>query len=60
MFACTLLMLIETNSPCLNVRYSCVYGRKAHVSVYAIRAYADELPVFACTLFVRVPSNSPC
>ena len=60
MFPCTLFVLMRTNSPSLCVRYSCGCGRIALVCVYAIRADAEEWPVFACRLLVLMRTNSPC
>ena len=68
MFACTLFVRMRTVSHCFLLRYCCVYGRRARLCVYAIRAYicgrialvcvnairedADEYPVSACRLLV--------
>jgi len=59
-FDYTLFVRMWKNSPCLRVRYSFVCGRITRVCVYAIRAYADEEPVFACTLFLRMRNNCLC
>ena len=60
MLACTVFVRVRVNSPCLRVRYSYGCRRIACVCVNAIRAEAEEWPVFACTLFVRVRQNSQC
>ena len=58
MFACTLFMPTRTNSPCLDIRYSCGCGRISRVYVFAILADTDESLMFACTLVVRNRTNS--
>jgi len=58
MFECTLFMPMRTNSPCLDVRYSCGCGRITGVYVYAILADTDESLMFACTFVVRNRTNS--
>jgi len=50
---------MRMNRPGLRVLYSCGCGRIAHVCVYAIRADADEQPVFARPLFLCLGSNNP-
>ena len=73
MFACTLIVWIRTNRPCLQKplfvcmrtnsscllqRNSYLYGRIARVCVYAVLAYADKEAMFACTLFLCMRTNS--
>ena len=58
LFACTLFVLMRLNSPCLLVGYSCGCERIALICVYAIRADADEQPVFARQLLVFMHTNS--
>ena len=58
MFACTLFVLMRSNSPSLRLRYSCVCGGIALVSVYVIFADTVDDPVFLSTLLVRVRKNN--